>query len=192
MGARGKYTDEIKKAIADAIRKTGRDEDGIKAAGIARDTFYRWLKEKPDFPDIVTNAKSDFRKACPQALRDKAVGVIREYLYGEMIERWKKKFYEPDNNGNPVLVSMQVTEIQRSCPQWVIDRILGKNIPVLEAMQTMLNEGVATPAQAATVESGVNEIQRRLKELAATEPQRNALENALAMTEEIDSAESDR
>ncbi len=44
--------------------------------------------------------------------------------------------------------------------------MLGKNLPVLEAMQLLLTEGVASPEQARIVASGISRIENELKRLS--------------------------
>jgi hypothetical protein len=69
MAAKSKYTPANVKLICDAIEETGRDSDGWAAAGVGKDSFYRWLKEKPDFSDAITAAKLEFRSTSLPQLR---------------------------------------------------------------------------------------------------------------------------
>lgn len=61
-GAVGKYTPERVDLICHMIASTGQDQAGYKAAGITKDTFYTWVKEKPDFSDRVSAARAAWRK----------------------------------------------------------------------------------------------------------------------------------
>ena len=59
----------------------------------------------------------------------------------------------------------KVTKQVKGTPPWVIDRVLGKNSPVLEAMQVLLTEGVATNYQARVIAEGISRIEHELKQL---------------------------
>jgi len=52
-GAKGKYTPERVKAITDALRLGVTVEDACEYGDISAETFYKWLREKPDFAEAV-------------------------------------------------------------------------------------------------------------------------------------------
>ncbi len=182
--AKSKYKPEIVQAIVEAIAATGRDADGQKAGAISVDTFYRWLKQYPEFSESIQRAKAEFRKTCPETLRAHALQRLGEYVRGEVIETWVKTSATKDAKGELVSTTRSVTEIRRGCPQWAIDRVLGKGLPILEAMQVLLNEGVASPQQAAVVESCLDEMTRQLRGLASLEAQQKNLENQYRCSED--------
>jgi transposase-like protein len=175
-GRKSKYTPETVQLIVDAIEETGKDVEGCKAACITENTFYRWLKEKSEFSQLITSAKATFRANRPQSLRSEAVKRLAEYIKGEAIEVYDKTTATKDAKGNLISTTKSVTKIKRGCPQWAIDRVLGKSMPVLEAVQVLLNEGIASPSMAAVVESSIDEMQRRLRDLNESDMERAKLE----------------
>lgn len=174
-----KYKPEIIEAIVSAIAATGRDRDGYEAGGIGHDTFYRWMKTKPEFSDAIQKAKAEFRKVCPENMRQQALQRLGEYLRGETVETWEKKSITTDAAGNITSRTASITTIRRPTPQWAIDRILGHQMPVLNAVQILMDEGIASPQMAAIVESNIDNLQRELKNLADLERQQTALEGVL-------------
>jgi hypothetical protein len=71
MGKQSKFSLELVQQILEEIEKTGSDRSGYEAGGISADTFYKWLKQKPEFAEGVASAREQFRKKAPEALRNK-------------------------------------------------------------------------------------------------------------------------
>lgn len=164
IGRKSKYSPETVEVILSAIAETGLDKAGFTAAGITRDTFYRWLSDFSDFSDLVQKAHDQFRATRPTLLRTQAVQRLAEYVRGEAVEVYTKTTSTKDPKGKLISTTRSVTEIRRGCPQWAIDRVLGKSMPVLEAVQVLLNEGIATPQMAAIIESNLDNMQRELRD----------------------------
>lgn len=175
--AKSKYTSERKERILARIREDGGDRAGWEAGSISKDTFYRWIAEFPDFSDGVARAKEEFRQSCPKHLVVKARRSLSDYLFnGNIIEREKTgesvKVIE-DASGNIQEIHRETYTEKRidrmPPPQWVIERILGKNLAVLEAIQVLLAEGVATNEQARVVTDGISRIEEQLKALPGSD-----------------------
>jgi len=175
-GRKPKYTPETIQLILDAIEETGNEALACKAGGITQNTFYRWLKEKSEFSQFVTLAKDRFRANRPQSLRSEAVKRLAEYIRGEAVEVYDKLVETKDGDGVLISRTRSLTKIKRGCPQWALDRVLGKSMPVLEAVQVLLNEGIASPSMAAVVESSIDEMQRKLRDLNESDMERAKLE----------------
>ena len=175
-GRRSKYTPDTIQLITDAIEETGKDESGMRAGGIASSTYFQWLKDKPEFLEKVTLAKDRFRANRPQSLRSEAVKRLAEYIRGEAVEVYDKLVETKDGDGVLISRTRSLTKIKRGCPQWALDRVLGKSMPVLEAVQVLLNEGIASPSMAAVVESSIDEMQRKLRDLNESDLERAKLE----------------
>lgn len=58
-GAKGKYSKEIHDKIIELIRAGNYAVTASGAVGICEDTYYRWIKEKPDFSEDIKKAKSE-------------------------------------------------------------------------------------------------------------------------------------
>lgn len=148
----------------DAIRSTGSDKAGWGAGAISEKTFYTWCNKYPQFAQDVTRARETFRYVCPDSLKLKALENLRDYLFnGATITTTSREIIKaPD--GTVLRVVEKVSKSQHPMPNWVADRILGKKLEVLEAMQVLLAEGVATPAQVDIVKSTLDELTERLKQ----------------------------
>lgn len=80
MAARKKYSPELTKTICDAIEESGRDVDGIEAGKISRETFHRWINDKPDFRDAVHAARKRFQDTSLPQLRKYAKTGLKNTL----------------------------------------------------------------------------------------------------------------
>lgn len=98
MGAKGRYTAEIKKEIFECLKSGMTDKQTCEKVHINPDTFYTWLQKKHDFSDLVKTAKADFRSGLVKRLEDslyrKATGYDVEETETE---------YTSDINGNPTI-----------------------------------------------------------------------------------------
>lgn len=175
--AKSKYTPERVEKILDAIRETGSDRAGWQAGEINKDTFYTWINSYPDFSDEIAHAKQEFRKTCPDEIKNRAKAALADYLFnGCTVERESQTesvTVVEDSQGNVKEVRKESSNNKnierRPPPQWAIDRVLGKPIALLEAVQLLLAEKVATQQQADIITDGINQIETRLKQL----PQNN-------------------
>lgn len=175
-GAKGKYRPEVVDVIITAIEETGREIDGYKAAGISHQTFNRWKNEKNEFRDQVQKAHAKFRKYLPETLRKKALESVADYLHNGHQETCETKEIIQDANGNVIQRKTTLKTFKRPVPYWVVDRVLGKNLPLIEAVQILMQNGVATPQQAAIVEECLSDMERKLREISSLEQQQNQLE----------------
>lgn len=166
MGRKSKYTPNVVKDIIAAIEKTGLDQDGFKAGGIAKDTFYRWISDYSDFADSVSRAKEKFRYTCPEILRTKALESVARYLHEGHAEVWTTEEVVKDGDGNVKETRFNRRTFKRPTPHWIIDRVLGRKLPLIEAVQILIQNGAATPQQAAIVEECLAEMERRLSQVA--------------------------
>lgn len=184
MAPKGKYSKARVEDICAAIRRTGRDIDGIASGGISNDTFYKWLSAKPEFMDLVNEAKEEWRKTCPAALRKTAVSKLADYIHnGTVTVMDSIEVTEVDDGkGGFKVVSRKKThkEFKNPVPQWVFDRILGKNLPLIEAVQIMMNNGLASQQQASVVESCLADMERQLRDLNDRSKTEQTLASSLA------------
>jgi len=56
-----KYTEETIEGICKELREGATQLDAAIVNGICKDTFYDWMKNKPDFSDRIKNALADFK-----------------------------------------------------------------------------------------------------------------------------------
>ena len=85
-----KYCDEIVQEICGYIRDGDTQEAAYEKAGIGKETFYGWMREKTDFSDAIKAAKKEFLrnqyKDAVQSLYKRATGYDveePEITYGD-------------------------------------------------------------------------------------------------------------
>ncbi len=119
--SKGKYNPEIVDVICNTIALTGTDKEGIKAGGISKNTFYKWLKLKSDFYDRVARAKEKFRRRVlshDHELFMMAYNGLLVHLSGP-IEKWNHKIKYSDGK-----VETKETIVKRPPSSWAIKAIL--------------------------------------------------------------------
>lgn len=62
MAAKGKYSKAIVDSICKMIEEGHTNKDAAILNRISHDTFYAWLKDKPEFSDAVKRAQAKFKK----------------------------------------------------------------------------------------------------------------------------------
>lgn len=171
--AKSKYTPERIEKILSAIRETGSDRAGWQAGEIGERTFYDWLEIHSQFSQQVAYAKQEFRKTCPDEIKNRAKAALADYLFNgcTVIRESQSESVTvvEDAQGNIKEIRKESSNNRnierRPPPQWAIDRVLGKPIALLEAVQLLLAEKVATQQQADIITDGINQIETRLKQL---------------------------
>lgn len=83
-GAKGKYSKSIVEKIC-TLRASGEhtNEAICVSVGICEDTFYKWLREKPEFTESFKKAEIKATKNLAQIARSSLVKKIEGYDYEE-------------------------------------------------------------------------------------------------------------
>lgn len=115
MARKSKYTPELVKQLIGLLRNGNTDVDACSRVGISKDTFYEWIKSKPDFSDAVSRARAETRHLAVKAWRS----WLKPF---EVTEKSTDTFTETrlDKNGNPYdYVRTTVTEtVKTMAPDW--------------------------------------------------------------------------
>jgi uncharacterized protein YoaH (UPF0181 family) len=168
-----KFSPETVELILTEIARSGCILNACEATKIKQSTFYLWTKKYPEFNEKVERAKEVWRRSQPEELKREAKRALSDYLFNGAIVTWQTEGTETkivkDANGKVKWIeekTVNKTHVEkRQCPQWVLERFLGKQPEVLEAIQILLAEGVATQEQARIVAEGIADIESRLKKL---------------------------
>ena len=96
---RGKYN-EVKDEVISYIREGDTVKMACKKAGIIRDTFYRWQRDKPEFDEALKKARKEFRETIVQTLEQS----LWKRAAGYEVEEVKNE-YRTLKDGSKVLVS---------------------------------------------------------------------------------------
>lgn len=165
-GRRSSYTPGNVERIIMAIRQTGSDEAGWIAGNISKETFNRWRRDYDDFHNAVEEARENFKDYSPQAIRFRLIeNINKAVIRGGVEETRVHQEITTDKNGEIITKKTSKTTSSRSLPQWMANVVNGKPIAILDAMQLLLAEGIATPQQAATLEKGIEDLYKNLRNL---------------------------
>ena len=143
------------------MRHSGSDRQAFEAVGVSRDTFYRWIRQYPDFSDALAQAKKAFRKRCPEQLREKAMDALLDHLYGRVEETWVSR--EILRDGERTIHRESIKTVKRGVPQWVIERILGKPLDELEAVKCLIESGWLPYSVLKETTESLDEIRERIQ-----------------------------
>lgn len=138
-GAVGKYTPELAEDICNAIALHGSDESGWKGR-ISKETYYVWLREKPDFSDLIEQAKTEYRHNLPEVDHRQARRAFVGYLYGTM-ERVVVKTEKGYTKASGHYEKEVIHRIPTGIPKWAIERVLGSQMSEFEALQKLIEAG---------------------------------------------------
>lgn len=147
MPRRSVYTEEIAGQICEDIAEYGTHRDGYERSGVSRACFYRWLQENREFKDRVRKAEQEF-KFSKTDRKIQARKVLDDYLYGraKRVTKINKKvtstFFTDEGEEKEAITTEEQTKITTElCPEWVISKILGKDVEELEAFRKLVEAG---------------------------------------------------
>lgn len=94
-----KYTPEVVEAICVSIRDGCTQKDAALAAGISEETFYEWIKSKPEFSESLKKADGEMVRS--------AVGCIRKAAESGQwtAAAWLLERRHPQNFGHRTVLS---------------------------------------------------------------------------------------
>jgi len=161
--AKSKYSPETVEAILDAIRERGGDEDGWLAGQISRTTFYEWQNQHPDFQKGVAIAKREYRESLPEVQRCQARRAFNDYLFGRIEEVWESEEQIMEANGDVTLKRI-TKKVKRGPAVWAIERVLGKNLDILEGIKILIESGLAPERLIEATERRISEAKAHIKD----------------------------
>lgn len=164
-GRKSLYTPACVQNILRVIRETGSERAAYEDTAISKTLYYDWYKKRKEFRDKVDRAKLQYRRTRPKTLRHQAEEALANYLNGEVEEVTETLTLITDPNDKVIRKRKQRQVKKLPPPIKLIERVLGQNIPILEAIQVLMSEGIATPMMAATVEKHLNSMMEELRRL---------------------------
>jgi chromosome segregation ATPase len=166
FGRHSRYTPSNVERIIMAIRQTGTDEAGWIAGGISKETFNRWRRDHDDFHNAVEEARENFKDYSPQAIRFRLIENINKAVIRGGVESVRvHQELITDKNGETIRKKTSKTTFTGPLLPWMANIVNGKPIAILDAMQLLLAEGIATPQQAAALEKGIEDLYKNLRNL---------------------------
>ena len=158
--SKGRYTDATGDRIVSAMRELGSSRSVYTQLGISQAVYYRWLKDRPDLSLRVELAKREYHE-----LQDiENISMAKEWLKRLLIEgdRTTRKTTKQVVAGGQIFDTEETVKIQRPCPSWVIDRVLGSSETIFKAITTLCTEGILPDTAAAEIFDILRETQNRI------------------------------
>ena len=132
--AKTKYTKDRLRKIENALVRTGSDKVAMRESAISKQTFYRWMRDKSDFCDIITRAKERFinlRIRTDPELEKKAIQTLKEMLQPREITKTKEttRVLINQDTGETLRVldvTTETTTYIRDPSIKIIEKIIGK------------------------------------------------------------------
>jgi hypothetical protein len=142
MATPSKFTENRVTRLLAAIRETGSPKAGWEAAGITKVTYYRWLNTHPPLVSKVSDAQDDFQRSIAPDLREQAWKQFKDYLYGraKVVNIQESERAEDVLSPEGATIGTKTTREKRKttttlpCPQWAIERVLGKPLALGDAI----------------------------------------------------------
>lgn len=107
MARKTKYTPDTVAQIVQLLERGNTDTDTCALAGVHVDTFYTWLKAKPEFSELVAQARGRARQAAVAAWRQ---GMLPTTETIDTTEQFTET--RIDKNGKPYTYTRTVNKKQ--------------------------------------------------------------------------------
>lgn len=109
MAAKGKYTPERLELIYKVLSEGGTEKEAYTRAGISQDTYYAWLKQKPEFSEKVKEAQRAYEdwwnNDCIKSAKKSLKLLIEGTSYNEITTE-----YGLNKDGKPVQTKRKEVE----------------------------------------------------------------------------------
>lgn len=164
-GRKSIFTPEKLSLIRKQLETSGSDKQAFEVAGVSRDTFYRWIKEKPEFAKLVTEAKTEHARKIRERLKHQAEKAFDEYLHGQVTVKVKIVETLTSERGS---YSKEIhRETTPPVPRWAIERVLGRPYDEIEALKCLITAGWFPDWIGQCTVDEINNIKFRLREVFA-------------------------
>jgi hypothetical protein len=91
-GRKSKYTEENIAKLVELLEQGNTDIDSCSLVGISQETFYTWIKDKPEFSERVTHARSKARRAAVASWRQ---GMLPTTVTEDIIDTFSETRINP-------------------------------------------------------------------------------------------------
>jgi hypothetical protein len=137
-------TKEIKEKIYDLLSSGQTIEYVCNEINITKPTFFNWQKRYPDFAEMVEKAKQEYKKNCPDEIKQIASNKINDLIKNGHVVRVTRKNSTTNTRRYPVYENNQIkewrirfedtietidtTETNFGTPQFAFERVLEPNL----------------------------------------------------------------
>lgn len=139
-GRNSLYTQATLDIIQKELIEHGCNQRAFKAAGISKEVFYLWMRERPEFVKLVEEAKQERLFRRHEVLKLQADKVLENYLNNGVVTKITI-IEEGTSDKFGSYVKKTVREVQSPTPVKILDRVLGEFLGELEAVNILVNAG---------------------------------------------------
>lgn len=165
-GRNSLYTQATLNIIQKELIEHGCNQHAFKAAGISKEVFYLWMRERPEFVTLVEEAKQERLFRRHEVLKLQADKVLENYLNNGVVTKITI-IEEGTSDKFGSYVKKTVREVQSPTPVKILDRVLGKPSDELEAFTAFVNAGWLPRSLLNLAESEVNNIKLVIRQAFA-------------------------
>lgn len=109
-GRNTKYTPEVVARIVELVTQGTGEIKAARLAGISKDTYFTWKKQKPDFSDAIKVALQEYHETLNADLLQSAGASLKKLVEGYDYEETKIEYIDdPRNPGAPKIKQKTVT-----------------------------------------------------------------------------------
>jgi hypothetical protein len=116
VGRKPQYTPDRVRIICDAIESGETNKHAAELAGLHQDTFYKWLKEKPEFSELVKKAQSVYREWLNKDILADAERSLKVLINGTEYEEIKTEYEQNPNNPDAPRIKKQSRTTKKILP----------------------------------------------------------------------------
>jgi len=162
-GRKSKYNPATVERLIEEIGISGNEKRACNVADVCNTTLTRWKKEYPDFAQQIQDAHREYRRSTQEAQIKQARSLVTDYLFNGYKEVHTSTMRITTDG--KLTIKEETKIIQKPTPEWVINRVLGQPMPLVEAMKTLLMNNIALPQQADALFKGIESIEDELRSL---------------------------
>lgn len=175
-GRTTKYTPETVEKILTVIRQTGILREGCKAGSISTSTFHDWINKFSEFSEAVSNALDEYSERNPDEMLRLAKASLLEYLLDRKKDHWKTQrsrvIYRYKLNSETGKyekypfeehIETESKSIRRACPTAILERVLGKSMPTMDALKQLVSDGTLDDAHSKVIADAIANLDKEIK-----------------------------
>lgn len=177
-GPKGKYVPELVSRMLQIIEQTGQDKPAYKSVGLTAETFYKWMREKPELSGSVARAREAFYSRDDEEIINRCREALIRHL-GIHEENWTSEETTTLPDGSTV-VKKSDRSVMKPPSEWAVKLVtpmLSGLAPGVEhhKLEVMLRERLESEVDGilGTLEEGLDpsEFRRVASVLAKGEKQ---------------------
>jgi len=123
------------------LKSCGCKKTAIAAVGATNTALVSWTRNHPELQERINDALSQYRETQPLVLVNAAKQALANYVFGRMEKVSSSVTTQVDANGNFLGAFETITRTPVGVPKWAIDRVLGTDMSVVDALKMFADSG---------------------------------------------------